>query len=191
MRRPFVIPSPSSGGSMASSADNMVGRYLAQLDDELRNVPAQRRREVMQAIAGRIAASRKELVTETDADVRAILYGVGEPADIGAATRERFGVEERRSNWREIAALILLPFGGVIVPVAGWFLGVFFLWVSEAWTPRDKLIGTLVVPGGLLLPLVLLTTGSGSSVLSVVAVALLLVAPFAAVGYLALRLRTR
>jgi hypothetical protein len=176
---------------MASSADNMVGRYLAQLDDELRNVPAPRRREVMQAIAGRIAASRKELVTETDADVRAILYGVGEPADIGAAARERFGVVERRSNWREIAALILLPFGGVVVPVGGWLLGVFFLWVSEAWTPRDKLIGTLVVPGGLLLPLVLLTIGGRSSVLFVVAVALLLVAPFAAVGYLALRLRNR
>jgi HAAS len=176
---------------MASSADNMVGRYLAQLDDELRKVPAPRRREVMQAIAGRIAASRKELVAETDADVRDILYGVGEPADIGAVARERFGVEERRSTWREIAALILLPFGGVIVPLAGWFLGVFFLWLSEAWTLRDKLIGTLVVPGGLLLPLVLLTIGGGANVLFVVLVALLLLAPFAAAGYLALRLRRR
>jgi hypothetical protein len=41
----------------------------------------------------------------------------------------------------------------VILPVLGWFIGVVLLWVSDAWNTRDKVIGTLVVPGGLLLPL--------------------------------------
>jgi hypothetical protein len=104
-------------------------------------------------------------------------------------------VEERRSSWREVAALVLLPFGGVIVPVAGWFVGVFFLWASDTWTGREKLVGTLIVPGGLLLPLMLLTPGfpgsGGSGVRSIVLCSVLLAAPLATVLFLALRLRRR
>jgi hypothetical protein len=49
-----------------------------------------------------------------------------------------------------VSPLALLLVGGVIVPFAGWLVGVVLLWVSEVWTSREKLIGTLVVPGGLL-----------------------------------------
>lgn len=61
-------------------------------------------------------------------------------------------VLERRG---EVAALWLLLIGGIILPVVGWIIGVVILWASEKWTRRDKLIGTFVVPGGLLLPLVI------------------------------------
>ena len=196
----------------ATSVDNIVGRYLAALEQELRSLPAPRRREVVQEIAGHIAAAREELAAETDADVLNILDRVGDPIEIAADARDRFGVQERRSNWREVAAIILLPFGGVIIPVAGWFVGVFLLWVSDAWTRRDKLIGTLIVPGGLLLPLMLLTLGasthgqgcysinggprnctggSGTNVLLIVLLSMLLAAPLAVALYLALRLRRR
>ena len=47
---------------------------------------------------------------------------------------------ERRSG-REWATVVLLPLV--------WVVGVVLLWRSPAWTPRDKLIGTLLVPGGL------------------------------------------
>jgi hypothetical protein len=47
---------------------------------------------------------------------------------------------ERRSG-REWTTVVLLPLV--------WVVGVVLLWRSRAWTPRDKLIGTLVVPGGL------------------------------------------
>lgn len=60
---------------------------------------------------------------------------------------------ERRG---EVVALWLLLIGGIILPVLGWIIGVVILWASERWTRRDKLIGTLVVPGGLLLPLAVL-----------------------------------
>ena len=59
-------------------------------------------------------------------------------------------VLERRG---EVAALWLLLIGGIVLPVLGWIIGVVILWASERWTRREKLIGTLVVPGGLLLPL--------------------------------------
>jgi hypothetical protein len=105
------------------------------------------------------------------------------------------GVEEPASSWREVAALVLLPFGGVIVPVAGWFVGVFFLWASGAWTRSEKLLGTLIVPGGLLLPLLLLTLGlsgsGGSNVPVIVLCSAFLAAPLAAILFLGLRLRGR
>jgi hypothetical protein len=64
----------------------------------------------------------------------------------------------RKRAWVEVATLVLLPLGGVILPIVGWFVGVVLLWVSDAWTTRDKLLGTFVVPGGLTLPLYLAFT---------------------------------
>lgn len=62
-------------------------------------------------------------------------------------------VLERRG---EVAALWLLLIGGIILPVLGWIIGVIILWASERWTRRDKLMGTFLVPGGLLLPVAVL-----------------------------------
>jgi hypothetical protein len=47
----------------------------------------------------------------------------------------------RRRGGKEWVTVVLLP------PV--WVVGVVLLWHSRAWTLRDKLVGTLVVPGGL------------------------------------------
>ena len=62
-------------------------------------------------------------------------------------------VLERRG---EVTALWLLLIGGIILPVLGWIIGVVILWASERWSRRDKLIGTFIVPGGLLLPFAVL-----------------------------------
>ena len=48
--------------------------------------------------------------------------------------------------------MLLLPIGGLIIPVVGWFIGVILLWSSRVWTTGEKLAGTLLFPGGLLLP---------------------------------------
>jgi hypothetical protein len=47
--------------------------------------------------------------------------------------------------------VFLLLVGGVILPVAGWVVGAVMLLGSRRWTPRDKVIGLLVWPGGLAL----------------------------------------
>ncbi len=62
---------------------------------------------------------------------------------------------EEERGWLETVAIVLLLVGGFFY-VAGWLAGVALLWLSRSWTTRDKLIGTLVVPGGLLLPVLLL-----------------------------------
>ena len=68
-------------------------------------------------------------------------------------------------EWLEPLAIVLLLLGGLLGGV-GWVVGVVLLWLSNVWTTRDKLIGTLVVPGGLALPLVvfsLVAVTGGSS----------------------------
>jgi hypothetical protein len=158
-----------------STDDDRVALYLAQLQDELRNVARPVRDGVVRDVARRIAAARKR-----GDDVREILDDAGDPLDIAADVRERYGVLER-SSWREVAAIVLLPFGGVVIPIAGWFVALYFLWTSPAWTVREKVAATLVLPCGTLFPLLLI----GRNALFAVALA----APLAAAAYLALRLR--
>ena len=78
----------------------------------------------------------------TEAEARTALDRLGDPDQIVAAERADGGERRRRGRlgW---GAITLLLAGGVVIPVAGWFVGALFLWVSRAWTLRDKLIGTL------------------------------------------------
>jgi hypothetical protein len=134
---------------MSGPDDDRVALYLGQLQEELANVDWRVRDRVVRDVAVRIARGREE-----GGDVRDVLAEVGDPRDIAADVRERHGVHER-SRWRDIAAIVLLPFGGLVIPVAGWFVGVYFLWTSPVWTTGEKLMGTLVLPFGVLGPLVL------------------------------------
>lgn len=148
---------------MNSTADQLVRDYLKRLDAELADLPRARRRELVQEISGHISETRADLPSETEAEIRTLLDRIGEPADIAAEARERFGVQPKKAGWKEVGALVLLPIGGVIIPVLGWFIGVVLLWISDAWSTRDKLVGTLLFPGGLLLPLGLGVFAGGAS----------------------------
>jgi uncharacterized membrane protein len=140
---------------MSTKPDKLVERYLKHLEVELDDLPRDRRREIVDEIAGHIAEARAGLEHETEADVRNILEGLGDPAEIAEDARERFEVrpsppaQPYKPGWIEIGALVLLLVGGLVIPVFGWFIGVVLLWVSNAWNVRDKIIGTIFVPGGL------------------------------------------
>jgi hypothetical protein len=140
---------------MSTTPDKLVDRYLKHLEVELDDVPRDRRREIVDEIAGHIAEARAGLDHETEADVRNILEGLGDPAEIAEDARERFDVRPvaaappSKPGWIEIGALVMLLIGGLVIPIFGWFIGVVLLWVSNAWNVRDKLIGTIFVPGGL------------------------------------------
>ena len=58
----------------------------------------------------------------------------------------------RRLTATEVATVWLLLVGGIVLPIVGWVIGVVLLWRSDVWTRNDKLIGTLVLPGGWMLP---------------------------------------
>jgi uncharacterized membrane protein len=205
---------------MSTTPDKLVERYLKHLEVELDDLPPDRRREIVDAIAGHIAEARAGLEHESEADVRNILEGLGDPADIAADARERFDVQPATSTapykpgWMEVGALVLLLVGGLIVPLVGWMVGVVLLWVSNAWNVRDKIIGTLFVPGGLGFAIFLyfassnLTAGrscqidaetgrefnctetaSSTDVLAIVLLVALLVVPIITTAYLTYRLR--
>jgi hypothetical protein len=133
---------------MTSSADQLVDDYLKELKHELSGVPRARRRELLDEIAGHIADARTSLEDNGDAEIRSLLQRLGDPAEIAAEERARSGLVPRRAGAVEILALIGLLVGGFVF-VIGWFVGLVLLWVSDAWTTGEKLVGTLVVPGGL------------------------------------------
>jgi uncharacterized membrane protein len=190
---------------MTAAADRLVDDYLRRLRSELAGLPRARRRELEAEISEHIAEARTDLPAESEAEVRTMLDRLGDPADIAAEARERWGFRRRTAGWQEVGALVLLLIGGVVLPVVGWFVGVVLLWLSDAWNARDKVIGTLVIPGGLLLPLGLLLfagssescvetstgfrecTGGGTSWIGAAIVIVLFLAPFATTIYLARR----
>jgi hypothetical protein len=133
---------------MMTDSQGLIDRYLKELERELSALPRARRREVMDDVGTHISEARAQ-TGDDEAGVRELLDRLGDPGEIAAEARERFGVLPAKIGFMEVMALILLPIGGVILPIIGWIAGVILLWVSTAWSTRDKVIGTLVVPGGL------------------------------------------
>lgn len=88
-----------------------------------------------------------------------MLERVGDPTEIAAEARQRFGIQRTKPGVRETLTLILLLLGGLLY-IVGWVVGAILLATSNVWTSREKVIGLLVVPGGLL-PAVLFFTLPG------------------------------
>ncbi|HEY8814973.1 MAG TPA: hypothetical protein VIP57_07710, partial [Candidatus Dormibacteraeota bacterium] len=127
-------------------ADEILAGYLARLEAALAPVPDPRRQELLDEVREHIAEARMALTDETDADLLNILYRLGDPAEVAAAEIGRAEPTpppaRPKSRALEIAAIVLL--------LLFWPVGVVLLWMSDAWTTRDKLIGTLLPPGGYL-----------------------------------------
>lgn len=136
-----------------------VARYLARLDAATSHLPMDERMEIGEGIRSHLITALAEV--QTEAEVLTALDALGDPEEIVSPPMERasWPTESRvalppppvRSarGALEIAAVILLLVGAFIVPFIGWFVGVVLLWVSKAWTTPEKVLGTLVLPGGL------------------------------------------
>jgi len=82
--------------------------------------------------------------------VREMLDRLGTPTSIAsAATAEGSLARQRTEHRREGSVIRWLLFGGLLVGI-GWLVGVNRLWRSPDWSRSEKLLGTLVLPGGLL-----------------------------------------
>ena len=102
---------------------------------------------------------------EGEVSVRNVLERVGDPEEIASEARERLDIRQPQSSWLDPLALVLLLLGGFVFLI-GWIAGVLLLWLSDAWSTRQKIIGTLFVPGGLVAPFFLLTTPASFTVSS-------------------------
>jgi len=141
-----------------TSADSLVHDYLGRLKSGLAGVPRAGRREVLDEITAHIADASAELPDDDELGMRNVLERLGEPSEIAAEARERFGVRRVQATWREVGALILLPWPGF-----GWLAGAILLWISDAWSGRDKVIGTILIPAGEFVTITLLFEGRISS----------------------------
>ncbi len=129
-----------------TDADRLIGAYLGELRSELRSVRQPRRRQILEEVATHIEEARATLNADDEVSIRSILERVGDPANIAAEAAD--DEPQRRRQWGDMLVPWLLLLGGFIYFI-GWFIGLGLLWASPTWRLRDKIVGTLVWPGGL------------------------------------------
>ncbi len=186
---------------MTTTAHPLADDYLRRLERAARRLPRSDRDELLAQIRSHVDDGLPPDATE--GQVRNLLAELGSPEDIVAAARPDRPPAQR--GIREIAALVLLLTG--FPPVLGWLAGLALLLWSPLWSGRQKLLGALVWPGGLVVAggsVGLVAAGSGDcttgvqdtagvastctsagpSAWSVVAIAVFLAAPVIVAGYL-------
>lgn len=83
---------------MNSTRHRAIGEYLHRLQEAMGDLPSERRDEILSEIEEHIAERMAELSTPRDADVRNVLEQMGDPDEIAAEARERFGVVPKSAN---------------------------------------------------------------------------------------------
>ena len=171
--------------------DAIVADYLRRFDQAAAGLPYDRRVELVGEIAEHITQARATGTVTTEAGLRELLDRLGEPEDIVAAARDDdedadgpFGARapypppyspypppppyapppvhyRTPGTGLEIAAIALMTVGSII-PIFGWLVGTILLWTSRRLRVGEKLLMTLVVPGGPLVVIPLMFFGGQS-----------------------------
>lgn len=137
------------------TADDLRGEYLARLDEAMRNLP--------HGVASDIRAGILEELQGLDAEATAArIADLGDPAAIadGAQAEVPSGPTiigapapalpvprppATSTRGFAIAAALTLSFGGIVVPVLGWFVGAVLVSASSLWRTWEKVVA-IVVP---------------------------------------------
>ena len=120
--------------------------YLRRLRQAGRHLPPARLRDLLSEIEGHLSEAIP--LDASDHEALEVLERLGRPGDIIEAEQPAAHPPADRRGRREWAAVILLPLGGFAFEI-GWLVGLILLWSSRLWTTSVKLIGTLIIPGGL------------------------------------------
>jgi uncharacterized membrane protein len=161
----------------APPIEQLVVDYIARLERAASTLPPGERADLIQEIREHIDTAMEGGTVSDEAGMRTLLDRLGEPEAIVASARDDGtprpdrqpgvfveGPAERRSPWGalEIATVILLGVGAVVIPILGPLVGLILLWSSSQWTRRQKRIGTAitVLPTllGVILPVLYLLT---------------------------------
>jgi hypothetical protein len=155
--------------------DDLVAGYLGRLVQAARQLPPDRRAELIDEIADHIEQARA--VSEASGPgLQDLLRRLGEPEAIAAAasdsapdfagtfappadamTQSPVGSGPRRQRWLDLAAVMLTLGSALLVPVSfvlallGWAVGLVMLLLSPRWPRRAKVLGAIT--GTLALPL--------------------------------------
>jgi len=136
-----------------SESDRLVKQYMQDVDDALEGVDSSTRRMIVGEVASHIEQRRRALDVDDPVALRQILEDVGDPAAIAEAAHGTSKLSGSRGSDAWVPWLLLL---GAAAAGIGWFVGVGMLWTSKTWRLGDKLLGTLVFPGGIIGTFVLL-----------------------------------
>jgi len=140
------MTSEPSDSESTPEDDRAIGDYLRRVYRAAWYLPRPRREQIAAQITERIVAETH--ADGTAAEVSAVLARLGRPRDaVRAADGHCPGAG---AGWAEYVAVILLLIGGLALGI-GWAVGVVLLWASPRWRWTDKLAGTLIWPGGLLI----------------------------------------
>lgn len=141
----------------------LVDDYLRRLDGAAEGLPTGRRAELVTEIGEHIREALGASGAGDEATVRTVLDRLGAPEEIVAAAAADAApdggpaqrlvapaeAQPRASPARglgglEIAAIVTLVVGAVVVPVANVVAGLVLAWLSTVWTRAEKLIATAV-----------------------------------------------
>ena len=141
-----------------STADRLVDDYLTRLAQAAQALPPDRRTELLSEIREHIDSAITGVEGADESATRMMLDRLGGPDDIVAAALEIDPPEHRehpQSSQRrqqgiglEVGAVVMLT-AGSLIPIVGWVIGVILLWSSGLWRRSEKILGTLIFPGGL------------------------------------------
>jgi hypothetical protein len=160
----------SSGYDIAD--DRLVADYLNRLAAAAATLPADRRAELVEELSVHIAEARAVQATSgagTSPTVADVLERLGRPEDIVRAAAEDADADATmpvpvlrppRRRALDTGTVALLLVGGLLIGL-GWIAGAILLWASPRWRTSDKLVGTLVWPGGLAAVLAIPRFGTG------------------------------
>ncbi len=166
--------------------------YLDRLTQAVRGLPTDVAEGVVSGVREELSGLSGTAATERMAEL-------GDPEFIAASAREELPTAppSRESPRYSVVTVLLLAFGGLVVPFAGWVAGVVLLWASRVWTRRDKLIGTLTAPAIAILGVVVCVVvgagipfnGGGFSALASGVIVAIPIAPLVVTPYLLIRAR--
>ena len=132
-----------------ASTPQVVRSYLSELNRTLAGVADDVRQGIVTGVAEELegldaaaAASRIESLGDP-AFIAAEAHAGAVPKTSAAKLAPPRAAEQR---WYVVVTALLLEFGGLLVPLAGWVAGIMLLWASPLWTRGEQLVATIVPP---------------------------------------------
>ncbi|HLX34668.1 MAG TPA: hypothetical protein VKR30_05425 [Candidatus Limnocylindrales bacterium] len=156
-------------------ADALIHDYLARLDATAAALPVGRRAELTMQVREHIDTALGEAGKSDEVTVRNVLDRLGSPEEIVVAEVAAAGTAAPAANAARVApmaggpaamaarprlgpievialllltlawpALFFLPFGGWFW-IGGGAVGLIFVWLSEVWSTRQKVVTTAIV----------------------------------------------
>lgn len=157
--------------------DRLIAEYLGRLDAAAWPLPPSRRSELNAEVSDHIETALSEAGNTDEPTVRNVLDRLGRPEDIVAAEMDASSggwpptgvpggnpaqpslfAQAAARGWGgvEIAAVLLLTAGALLLWFIGPIIGVVVAWFSERWTVREKRVATALILGSLVVELVLI-----------------------------------